>query len=295
MKTTEKLGLSLPEGSDYVNIETLNENFKRLDALSAKDIGLGNVPNVKTNDQTPTYTEASALAALSSGEKISTAFGKITKAISALIAHLGANRNPHNTTAADINAVSKSGDTMLGDFNIEKIFPKVKLRNTKNGRTGIVNMGDDKTTSLFNETDENNRQGIYINPETVSLENAFKLHRIVDGVPNNYAFLHTGNLDVLGSARIATGSYAGTGTHGSANKNSLSFGFQPKLVAISGGDSFTKGSLAVRGGNFVIFSGTASRVITSTWEGNTVSWYSTESADQQNNITDVTYHYVAIG
>ena len=41
------------------------------------DVGLGNVPNVATNDQTPTYTEASSLAKLTSGEKLSVAFGNI--------------------------------------------------------------------------------------------------------------------------------------------------------------------------------------------------------------------------
>ena len=33
MNATERLGLVLPEGSDYVNIETLNENFQKMDAL----------------------------------------------------------------------------------------------------------------------------------------------------------------------------------------------------------------------------------------------------------------------
>lgn len=33
MKKTERLGLALPEGSDYVSIETLNENFQKMDAL----------------------------------------------------------------------------------------------------------------------------------------------------------------------------------------------------------------------------------------------------------------------
>lgn len=51
-------------------------------------VGLGNVPNVVTNDQTVTYSDANALATLSSGEKISIAFGKIKKAISELILHL---------------------------------------------------------------------------------------------------------------------------------------------------------------------------------------------------------------
>ena len=52
------------------------------------DVGLGNVPNVATNDQTPSYTEASSLAKLTSGEKLSVAFGKISKAVTDLISHL---------------------------------------------------------------------------------------------------------------------------------------------------------------------------------------------------------------
>lgn len=51
-------------------------------------VGLGNVPNVTTNDQTPTYEEANTLTKLTSGEKLSTAFGKISKAVSSLISHI---------------------------------------------------------------------------------------------------------------------------------------------------------------------------------------------------------------
>lgn len=53
------------------------------------DVGLGDVPNVSTNDQTPTYSEASTLEKLTSGEKLSVAFGKISKAITDFIAHIG--------------------------------------------------------------------------------------------------------------------------------------------------------------------------------------------------------------
>ena len=55
------------------------------------DVGLGNVPNVATNDQTPSYTEATSLTKLKSGEKLSVAFGKISKAITDLISHIGDN------------------------------------------------------------------------------------------------------------------------------------------------------------------------------------------------------------
>lgn len=56
--------------------------------ITPANIGLGNVPNVSTNNQTPTYTESTSLTALVSGEKLSVAFGKIAKAVSTLISHL---------------------------------------------------------------------------------------------------------------------------------------------------------------------------------------------------------------
>ena len=79
-------GAVMPQNGDY----------------TAEMVGLGNVPNVATNDQTPTYTAASAPAALTSGEKLSNAFGKITAAISALITHLA--DSVRHVTAAERNA-----------------------------------------------------------------------------------------------------------------------------------------------------------------------------------------------
>lgn len=56
--------------------------------VTKSQVGLSNVPNVATNDQTPTFTEASSNSNLTSGEKLSVAFGKIAKAIKSLISHL---------------------------------------------------------------------------------------------------------------------------------------------------------------------------------------------------------------
>lgn len=66
--------------------------------LTPSDVGLGNVPNVSTNNQTPTYTEATTLAKLTSGEKLSAAMGKIAKAVADLITHL-ADTTKHITAA----------------------------------------------------------------------------------------------------------------------------------------------------------------------------------------------------
>lgn len=46
---------------------------------AASEVGLGNVPNVTTNNQTPTFTVATARENIKSGETIATLFGKIMK------------------------------------------------------------------------------------------------------------------------------------------------------------------------------------------------------------------------
>lgn len=77
------------------------ENNNNPHEVTAEDVGLGNVPNVSTNDQTPTFTEATALETLSSGEKTTSLFSKIAKAITTLISHLNAT-NPHGITKSTI-------------------------------------------------------------------------------------------------------------------------------------------------------------------------------------------------
>lgn len=47
--------------------------------ITPTDIGLGNVPNVSTNDQTPTFTQSAARDNITSGESLTTILGKIMK------------------------------------------------------------------------------------------------------------------------------------------------------------------------------------------------------------------------
>lgn len=64
------------------------ENTNNPHQVTKDQVGLGNVPNVATNDQTPTFTEASTLANIESGSTLADIFGKVKKAISSLISHL---------------------------------------------------------------------------------------------------------------------------------------------------------------------------------------------------------------
>ena len=81
--------------------------------ITASTVGLGNVPNVATNDQTPTYSEASTLTALTSGEKMSSAFGKIKKAIADLISHLSSTTK-HNNASGSGGALGQNAITSIG-------------------------------------------------------------------------------------------------------------------------------------------------------------------------------------
>lgn len=109
MEKTKNLQLNKPDAEDFYNIDDFNQNSEIIDEaigeqkkshddhiadkenpheVTKEQVELGNVPNVATNDQTPTYTESSSLTTLTSGEKMSVAFGKIKKAVSSLISHI---------------------------------------------------------------------------------------------------------------------------------------------------------------------------------------------------------------
>lgn len=106
--------------------------------------------------------------------------------------------------------------------------------------------------------------------------------------------------------KIVSGSYTGTGTYGSGNKNSLTFDGTPKLLIVSStvssayggrhtypqlifvyGESGSIASL-ITSGSEVFASATVSR------SGNTVSWYSADDAAQQLNVSGTKYYYIAI-
>lgn len=70
--------------------------------ITKADVGLDQVPNVTTNNQTPTYSQNSTLSNIVSGEKISVSFGKIMKAIADLISHIGSKSNPHSVTKSQV-------------------------------------------------------------------------------------------------------------------------------------------------------------------------------------------------
>lgn len=87
-------------------------------AVTKKQVGLGNVPNVATNDQTPTYSDTTTLATLVSGEKLNVALQKIKCAITNLISHIGSHKMQTFISFADIGLT-------IGSETIEDIATKL--------------------------------------------------------------------------------------------------------------------------------------------------------------------------
>ena len=94
--------------------------------ITPTNIGLGNVPNVTTNDQTPTFTKETSRENINSGETISIIFGKVKKWFSDLkdVSFTGSYTDLTNTPAIP-DAVRVKG-------NIESTY-----------RTGDVNLRPD--------------------------------------------------------------------------------------------------------------------------------------------------------
>lgn len=147
-----------PEG--YVTFETMQialnthtGNKSNPHSVTKSQVGLGNVPNVATNDQTPTYSDTTTLVTLSSGEKISIAFAKIKLAITILINHLANKSNPHGVTKSQVglgNVENKSSATIRGELTKGNVT--TALGYTPANQTDMTN-AQDAITQLNSDYD----------------------------------------------------------------------------------------------------------------------------------------------
>lgn len=99
---TDALDSAIGTKANKADFESHTADKSNPHGVTKDQVGLGNVPNVATNDQTPTYDEATSLATLTNGEKLSAAFGKIKLAITNLINHMANTANPHSVTKSQV-------------------------------------------------------------------------------------------------------------------------------------------------------------------------------------------------
>lgn len=98
----EALNSAIGTKANVSDLTTHTGNTSNPHSVTKAQVGLGNVPNVSTNDQTPTYSDTTTFETLTSGEKISVALGKIKLAITNLINHIANKSNPHGVTKSQI-------------------------------------------------------------------------------------------------------------------------------------------------------------------------------------------------
>ena len=155
-----------PEG--YVTFETMQTalnthtgNKSNPHSVTKSQVGLGNVPNVATNDQTPTYSDTTTLVTLSSGEKISIAFAKIKLAITTLINHLANKSNPHGVTKSQVglgNVENKSSATIRGELTKGNVT--TALGYTPANQTDMTNAQDAITQLNSDKVDKTDKANV---------------------------------------------------------------------------------------------------------------------------------------
>ena len=127
-------------------------------------------------------------------------------------------------------------------------------------------------------------------------QNAQKTETLLAGVEEDLAQLAAGLGAGGHNARVALGSYTGTGTHGSGSPNTLTFDFTPAVVFIGCSNTSVGWPTVLIRNAGVGHCDSGSERLTVTWLSNGVRWY-TDAGHQsyQNNYSGYTYYYVALG
>ena len=105
------------------------------------------------------------------------------------------------------------------------------------------------------------------------------------------------NTKLSGMAKIAAGSYTGTGTYGTNGKSTLTFSFTPHIVILNTGNpdpynDVSRYFMLLRPAAQYLFDRNHAGGLT--WGEKSVAWNS-DDAEHQFNESGKTYHYIAIG
>ena len=262
--------------------------------VTKEQVGLGNVPNVSTNNQTPTYTLPQVETELVSGETMGTAFGKIAKAVKSFIAHLSNKSNPHGNTPEQIGAAKSEHTHSAADVNTGTLSPQRGGTGISSPTSGGLIKGNGAepcgivrgTGALYSPSAGNPKFG------TLPVSMGGTGETTLDGL-----------LSLLGSNLFVVGQYTGDGTSG----REIPLGFHPQAVLLFSAFGNTNddvddnhGGLALRGYNCVRrgagTSGLTSwsnayTVLAVTSNGFKVNVYSSSIRSNENGVR---FYYVAL-
>lgn len=218
-----------PEG--YVTFETMQTalnkhtgNKSNPHSVTKSQVGLGNVPNVATNDQTPTYSDTTTLVTLSSGEKISIAFAKIKLAITTLINHLANKSNPHGVTKSQVglgNVENKSSATIRGELTKGNVttalgYTPANQTDMTNAQDAITQLNSDKEYKTYStdgiSIEINSQCAMFYIRKSKSLTGGNTIQTLLD-LPNGITLKN----EVFAPCEIIDGSWTPYGNTGYIN------------------------------------------------------------------------------
>ena len=224
---------------------------------------IGNIkPDI--NEQTPNYDEATKLETLTSGEKISVAFGKIKKAITDFIAHKSDTTGHITSTERTVWNGKAPGGHGLGDktfgSSITSYYDFLKMgcgfyqSSYEDGSPRGINewLGLLQLSRGESSGGETGTQVAFrdISPQTPQMW----LRAIYNGTEGNWVeMLHTGNIDDY-RHKIVTSAYTGDSTQ----SRKISLEFTPDIVIVfgkSGISSFLTSQNGYRGCGGMAFKG----------------------------------------
>ena len=233
--------------------DTVEENKRLFDAhitdmgnphkVTKNQVGLGNVPNVTTNNQEPTYMQASVLENIVSGETLSTSMGKIQKAIDESIKHFADKENPHEVTTEQINAVNTSQLGVVNGVATLDASGKVPASQLPSYVDDVIEgyLSDDKNT-LY--SDEGMTQKV--EPES---------NKIYVNLRNENTYRWSGNIYVEISESLALGETENTAYRGDRGKIAYthSQSAHARVDATLTQASSTNGNVLINGEETVVY------------------------------------------
>lgn len=122
------------------------ENANNPHNVTAEQVGLGKVENVSPSDAVPKFTEANRFENVSSGDKTSTLWGKVQKAIFSLLNHMSDRNNPHNVTTVQIGAAKTSHNHSANDITSGVL----SVERGGTGTTSLLELTQSLISSIFN-------------------------------------------------------------------------------------------------------------------------------------------------
>lgn len=182
------------------------------------------------------------------------------------------------------------------------------------GRVKLVPVSGQENVFDLVRADQPTQDGTPLSKATLLKDSTAALYGLGTGaVPDEVlckikSMIDINTAAVAARARIAVGSYAGTGTYGSGNPNNLTFDFEPKMLFIFSKTPDASNTNVAKFGreesywlyNSGVFFPEQSTFSYNTFVrtsnyGKTISWYSDRNVYSQMNDESRTYYYVAIG